>query len=123
MASVLQPITSPEFTRAAITHYDDTRVEIAVESTAAGWLVLSDAYYEGWQATVNGEATPILRADVMFRALPIPAGESVVVMEYRPAWLTWLPAMVLGWFAVMGWILLRLTTPRARPPHPHSRRR
>jgi hypothetical protein len=108
---------------ATITAYADTRVEIAVESAAVGYLVLSDAYYEGWQATVNGAATPILRADVMFRAVPIPAGESVVVMEYRPGWLAWLPMMGLLWVIAVVWVVFRLTTPLLRPRHRYSRRR
>ncbi len=102
-----------------VTAYAPTRLEIAVESEAAGYLVLSDAYYEGWQAAVNGSETPILRANIMFRAVPIPAGESTVVMEYRPWWVGWLPVMGSAWFVVAigaAWGAVRRT-----PRHPSRR--
>ena len=92
-----------------ISEYTDIRVALTVTSDAPGYLVLTDAYYPGWTATVNGEVTPIQRADVMFRAVSIPAGTSEVVFAYRPAWLT--PALLIGgiaWLvALIGLILLR----------------
>ncbi len=74
-----------------MTAYTDTRVALTVTSDAPGYLVLTDAYYPGWVATVDGSETPIQRADVMFRAVSIPAGTSEVVFEYRPAWLPLAP--------------------------------
>jgi hypothetical protein len=71
-----------------ITHYAPEQVEIAVETDAAGYLLLADAYYPGWQARVNGEATPVYRADVMLRAVPVPSGSSTVVFTYAPIWLS-----------------------------------
>lgn len=47
-------------------------------------LFLSDTYYPGWNATVDGRATPIYRADFAFRAVPVPKGDHVVTMEYQP---------------------------------------
>lgn len=87
-----------------IREYAPERVVVEVESSAGGWLVLTDAHYPGWQATVNGEPTPIIRADVMFRAVPIPAGTSTVVFSYEPAWLP--GALIAGaaaWVAVLSW--------------------
>lgn len=76
---------------ATITDYTDTRVALRVNANEAGWLVLTDAYYPGWTATVNGEPASVFRADVMFRAVGVPVGESEVVFEYRPAWLPLAP--------------------------------
>ncbi len=69
----------------SVDEYTDTRVALTVSSDAPGYLVLTDAYYPGWVATINGSETPIQRADVMFRAVSVPAGTSEVVFEYRPA--------------------------------------
>jgi uncharacterized membrane protein YfhO len=71
---------------ASIRSYTDERIEIAVSAGADGYLLLADAYYPGWRATVDGQPTSIYRADAMFRAVSIPAGEHTVVFEYRPAW-------------------------------------
>jgi len=46
-------------------------------------LVLNDALYPGWEATLDGVATPLLRANTAFRAVLVPAGEHVVEMQYR----------------------------------------
>jgi uncharacterized membrane protein YfhO len=59
-------------------------VRLLVEADRAGYVVMADAYDPGWRATVDGEATPVLRANVAFRAVAVPAGPHVVEMAYRP---------------------------------------
>lgn len=59
-------------------------VVIAVRAAEAGFVVLSDQYYPGWSATVDGVETPIHRVNHAFRAVHVPAGESTVVFRYRP---------------------------------------
>jgi hypothetical protein len=69
----------------------ETRLErdepeyIAIRTRGAGpaVLVLNDALYPGWEATLDGVATPLLRANTAFRAVLVPAGEHVVEMQYR----------------------------------------
>jgi len=67
-----------------VDHQPDT---VTVQASAPGpaLLVLLDTWYPGWQATVDGVDAPIYRADYSFRAVPIPAGESLVRFAYRPA--------------------------------------
>ena len=48
-------------------------------------LVLTDSYYPGWTAEVDGKAADILRADYVFRAVPLSAGRHTVVFKFRPA--------------------------------------
>ena len=47
-------------------------------------LVLSDMYYPGWKAFVDGEETKIYRADYTFRAIPLNAGTHQVEFVYDP---------------------------------------
>jgi hypothetical protein len=47
-------------------------------------LVLSDTYYPGWKAFVNGKKTKIHRANYNFRAIPLPAGTHRVEFVYDP---------------------------------------
>jgi hypothetical protein len=62
--------------------YTDTQITINVTSDVDTYFILNDAYYPGWKATLNGESAPIYRANVMFRAVPIPAGESTLVFYF-----------------------------------------
>ncbi len=84
-----------------ITAYEPKRVEIAVTSPTPAYLVLTDAWYPGWSATVNDQPVTIERANLMFRAIPVPAGESRIVFRYQPGW--WPGALVVG---ALGWLLL-----------------
>ncbi len=49
-----------------------------------GFVVLSDQFYPGWRAYVDGRESPIYRANYLFRAVPVPAGEHVVEFTYQP---------------------------------------
>jgi membrane protein YfhO len=53
-------------------------------SRTPAFLVLADAAYPGWRATVDGKAAPIVRADHVLRGLALAAGEHRVELEYRP---------------------------------------
>jgi len=97
--------------------YAAERVELAVRAEAPGVLVLKDAWYPGWQVTVAPlrpvEVAPVfegepLRAQVLFRAVPVPAGEWRVTFVYRPRSL-WIGAAlsVLGILAMGGYAFWR----------------
>jgi len=60
------------------------RIEIHSSAKAPAWLVLSDVWYPGWQARVDGEPTQLLRADYLFQAVRVPAGEHQIVLSYQP---------------------------------------
>jgi uncharacterized membrane protein YfhO len=47
-----------------------------------GYLVLSEVYYPGWQATVDGKEVPIRRGNYLFRVIPIEKGEHEVTLRF-----------------------------------------
>jgi hypothetical protein len=70
---------------ATITHYGAEQVTITARATRRAELVLSDTYYPGWQATVNGRPEPIARVDYLLRGVSVPAGTDRIVFTYDPA--------------------------------------
>ncbi len=68
-----------------IVTYEPERVVVETNGAGAGWLVLTDAWYPGWRATVDGQPVEIARADILFRAVPVPAGRHRVEFEFAPA--------------------------------------
>ncbi len=69
---------------AAIESHQPERVEVSTDSPREGFLVLSDTYRPGWSALVDGIPAPILRAQVAFRAVRVPAGKHRVLFLYSP---------------------------------------
>jgi uncharacterized membrane protein YfhO len=61
------------------------RVVVDMESSATGHLVVAEAYQDGWKATLDGADVPVRPANVLFRAVAVPAGSHRVELRYRPA--------------------------------------
>lgn len=59
-------------------------IELTASLPVAGYLVLLDSFYPGWQVTVNQTPQPIYRANYLSRAVYLPAGEHLVRFEYQP---------------------------------------
>ena len=61
---------------------DEVDVEVSLEQP--GLLVLSDSYYPGWNAYLDGRKVPLLRADYALRAVQLEAGTHRVRFSYEP---------------------------------------
>jgi uncharacterized membrane protein YfhO len=74
--------------------------------------VLSDRWYPGWKAKVNGVETPVFRANGIFRAVPVPAGVSDVDFHFAPGSILLGAAISLaGLLALTAtWIMARSRT-------------
>lgn len=57
----------------------------AVNSDKPGLFYISDAYFPGWRAEVNGEETKIYRTNYNFRSILVPQGESTIEFSYVPS--------------------------------------
>ncbi len=67
-----------------IVDLEPMRVRLRANMDRPGYVVLTDTYYPGWQARVNGKSAVILRANGMLRAVSVPAGPVDIVFEYVP---------------------------------------
>lgn len=91
-------------------YYDYQRSILDVDTGSAGILFISDSYYPGWKAYVDGVETEIIRANYAFRAIPIEHGRHTVEFVYKPqsfflgVWVSFLSA---------GLIIISLLTYKA----------
>ncbi len=85
LMSTLQPrpVSLPE-AAVALQVYQNTEVQVAVDTPRAGFLVLNDVWHPWWFGAVDGKPADILRANVLFRAIEVPAGKHIVRFEFRP---------------------------------------
>jgi hypothetical protein len=70
--------------RVDILDYAPNRVRLAVTTGVSGFVVLTDAFYPGWTASLDHSNAPVLRADCFFRAVRTSAGTHEIVFQYAP---------------------------------------
>ena len=102
-------IAAPSGARVKITRYEPNRIGLTTDNPKDGFLVLSEIYYQGWEARIDGNPTKIYRTDHTLRGIYVPAGERQVEFAYRPQTLR---SGALG--AALGLILLALAYPMTR---------
>lgn len=79
---------------------------LTFEATTAqpGFIVISEGFHPRWTARVDGQPAPLLRADYLAQAVPVPAGTHRVQVRFEPGVL--LPALasftLLGLGALLG---------------------
>ena len=69
----------------ALTNYSPDELIYRCNATHAGLVVFSEVYYaDGWQAFIDGQPVPHLRADYVLRALQVPAGAHTLTFKFEP---------------------------------------
>ena len=89
-----------------ITRYEPDDVTIEARMPKPGFVLLLDTYFPGWVATVDGQTTPIYRADYAYRAVSVPAGTHTITFAYRPSSFRWgvgASFLAIGLLAVLWW--------------------
>lgn len=69
-----------------IINYQPRKITLKTEDKAAGFLILTDSFYYGWQAFIDGKETKIYPANLMFRGIFLPPGFHYVEFNYQPWW-------------------------------------
>jgi hypothetical protein len=67
-----------------LVRYANTEVVIDVEATRGGYVVLNDVWHPWWIARIGADEVPVLRANVLFRAVRVPAGRHTVRLTFEP---------------------------------------
>jgi uncharacterized membrane protein YfhO len=69
---------------------------------------LTDSYYPGWKAYIDGQEQTILRADRLFRALPLKTGSHTVRFVYNPASFNLgLISFIVSFIALGVWVVFK----------------
>ncbi|HEY9284244.1 MAG TPA: YfhO family protein, partial [Pyrinomonadaceae bacterium] len=63
--------------------YGHNRLEVETESETPALLVVSETFYPGWEAEVDGEAAKVFNTNYLLRGVHVPAGRHRVEMRYR----------------------------------------
>jgi Bacterial membrane protein YfhO/Dolichyl-phosphate-mannose-protein mannosyltransferase len=66
-----------------VTRYEPQRIELQTRNANSGFLVLSEIYYRGWEAWVDGQRTPVERVNYNLRGIILPAGDHRVEFVFR----------------------------------------
>ncbi len=93
--------------------FGETSVDAELESNAL--LVVSETHYPGWTALVDGRPVPLLRADYIFRGVPLGPGTHTVRFRYAPASFR-LGASLTGISAAVLLLMAGLAVRAARAP-------
>jgi hypothetical protein len=93
---------------ATITSYSLNKISLNTETKKNGFLVLSEIFYPGWVAYIDGAPSPVLRANWSSRAVPVQSGKHEIILRFEPgsfrmgAWITLLT--ILSSFTIIIFI-------------------
>jgi hypothetical protein len=74
---------------ARLTLFEPNRLQLKAGIRQPSFLVLSEVYYPGWEAMVDGKPAPLLKADYILRAVPLMPGEHTVELRFRSRTFLW----------------------------------
>lgn len=69
---------------AVIASWEVDRIEVDLHTSEAAILTLNAPYYPGWRVEIDGAPKPIIKTDLLFRGVEVPAGARRAVFEFRP---------------------------------------
>jgi hypothetical protein len=97
---------------AVITDFQPERVSLRTTSSVPAILVLAEAWYPGWRASVGGKTVTVFPVNGWMRGVAVPAGENDVVFTFHSRWLGAGAAVSLASAAIALAFLLRRRTPQ-----------
>jgi hypothetical protein len=118
----LQTLPAPAVSRVRVTSYAPGAIDLSLDQpTAAGQaLVVSENYFPGWQATVDGKSAPVGRMNYNLIGVALPQGARNIQLRFDDAAYekgkgVTLIALVL---AVVLWVAGAVVDRRYRTPMP-----
>jgi uncharacterized membrane protein YfhO len=85
----LQPSATEDVEEVVIRSYDTDQIQMEARTNSRALLVLSEMYYPGWRAELDGVPVKIEKVDGALRGIAVPAGNSQVTLVYAPRSVIW----------------------------------
>ncbi|MBF0531465.1 MAG: hypothetical protein HQL23_00025 [Candidatus Omnitrophica bacterium] len=89
-----QPVTGDSFAF-QVTHFDSNSVTFKIKSGVSKFLVYNDAFDPKWVVRINGRKAPLLRANLAFKGVWVPAGDNVVAFRYEDPFRFWIGCFLI----------------------------
>jgi hypothetical protein len=103
----VQTLPAPVSVTTSVSHYEPGKVRIDLSAPApdGASLVVSENYYPGWKATVDGKPASIGRADFTFIGVDLPAGARSIQLDFTSP--SYERGKVITWIAILlGFLML-----------------
>jgi hypothetical protein len=103
----VQALPPPISVTTSVSHYEpgSVRIDLSAPAPDGASLVVSENYYPGWRATVDGKAAPIGRVDYTFIGIELPAGARSVQLDFTSP--TYQKGKMITWIAILlGFLML-----------------
>jgi hypothetical protein len=102
----VQALPPPISVTTSVSHYEpgNVRIDLSAPAPDGASLVVSENYYPGWRATVDGKAARIGRVDYTFIGIELPAGARSVQLDFTSP--TYEKGKTITWIAILLGILM-----------------
>jgi hypothetical protein len=104
---------------ARIAQYEAEHVQVDTNASRPALLVLTDNWYPGWKATVDGKSATVERVDYLIRGVRVPAGTHTVEFRFEPG--SWRAAWIVSLLGLLTIVASAWIGWRRRPAEPHPR--
>jgi hypothetical protein len=113
-------VASPSTAKILDSKFGTQTVDAEVEAAEPALVVVAQTYYHDWHATVDGQPTPLFRANVAFQAVQIPAGTHQIHLFYHDrAFEIGAAISICLWVGCcVAFLLMRLRFALPMPPEP-----
>jgi hypothetical protein len=101
------PVNAVSAGRVSITSFLPNRLTLSAEVARPAFVVLSEVFYPGWEAVVDGQPAPLLRGNYILRAIPLQAGTHAIEVRFRSGTFQWGLVVSLLTLAGIAFVLVK----------------
>lgn len=106
MVSNTAEIVTEESGSVRLISFDLNSLKLKTHLNQSKFLVYKDAFYTGWQASVDDKPVPLYRANIAFKGVWVPQGEHMVCFKFGEDWRYALNFSLLGFFVSVFCVFL-----------------